>query len=134
MDCKIEMIPVPVTDVDRAKKFYAEGLGFTVDVDHTASPEFRIVQLTPPGSSCSIGIGVGVSQMEPGTLKGVQFVVEDIEAARAELVERDVAVGDIFHFADGEQRPGKGGDWNSFLALSDPDGNEWVVQERPART
>lgn len=132
MDWTIEMIPVPVTDVDRAKKFYAEGLGFAVDVDHTASPEFRIVQLTPPGSGCSIGIGVGVSRMEPGTLTGVQLVVPDLDAAHAELVDRGVDVGEIFHFADGEQRPGKGGDWNSFLSLSDPDGNEWVIQERPA--
>lgn len=132
MDYKIEMIPVPVTDVDRAKSFYSDGLGFAVDVDHAAGPDFRIVQLTPPGSGCSIGIGIGVSKMTPGTLIGVQLVVDDIDAARADLVGRGVEVSPVFHFADGEQREGKGGDWNSFLSLSDPDGNEWVIQERPA--
>ena len=132
MDWKIEVIVVPVSDVDRAKAFYADGLGFNLDVDHTMSADFRVVQLTPPGSGCSVTMGKGLSQMTPGSLQGVQMVVADIEAARAELVERGVEVGEIVHFEGGEQRPGKGDRWNSFFFFSDPDGNGWAVQERPA--
>lgn len=132
MDWKIELVPVPVTDVDRAKKFYAEQFGFAVDVDHSDGDRFRIVQLTPPGSGCSIAIGIGVCEMQPGSLIGVQLVVDDIQAARDELVERGVDVTPVFHYEDGKRVDGPGGGWNSFLTLSDPDGNRWVVQERPA--
>ncbi|MCA1655239.1 MAG: heme o synthase [Pseudonocardiaceae bacterium] len=133
LEWKIELIPVPVTDVDRAKEFYAEKLGFAVDVDHSAGDTFRLVQLTPRGSGCSIAIGVGVSEMKPGELKGVQLVVDDIQRAREELVGRGVDASPVFHFADGEQVDGPGDDWNSFVTFSDPDGNGWVVQERPAQ-
>ncbi|TDV36037.1 SRPBCC domain-containing protein [Actinophytocola oryzae] len=133
MDWKIELIPVPVTDVERAKEFYATRLGFPVDVDHTAG-DFRFVQVTPPGSGCSIGFGANVTEMEPGDLKGVQIVVTDIEKARAELVERGVDATPIWHIEDGRQVDGKGGDWNSFLTFNDPDGNVWSMQERPSRS
>lgn len=132
MDWAIELIPVPVTDVDRAKRFYAEQLGFTVDVDHSAGDAFRVVQLTPPGSACSIAIGVGVSEAEPGSLRGVQLVVPDIQAARTRLVEGGVDVSGVYHFENGVRADGPGDRWNSFLSFSDPDGNFWVVQERPA--
>lgn len=131
MDWKIELIPVPVTDVDRAKAFYAEQLGFAVDVDHADGDAFRIVQLTPPGSGCSIAVGIGVSQMTPGELRGVQLVVDDIAAARAELVGRGVDASPVFHFADGKRVDGPGDRWNSFVTFSDPDSNTWVVQEQP---
>jgi len=131
MDWKIELIPVPVTDVDRAKRFYSEQLGFAVDVDHADGDAFRIVQLTPPGSGCSIAIGVGVCDMTPGDLLGVQLVVDDIQAAHAELAGRGVAVSNVFHFDAGERVDGPGDRWNSFVTFSDPDGNRWVVQERP---
>ncbi len=129
MDWKIELIPVPVTDVDRAKDFYANTLGFPVDVDRELG-DFRIVQLTPPGSGCAIGFGRGVSAMTPGELKGVQLVVEDIEAAHAELTGRGVDATAVYHFEDGRQVDGPGGPWNSFFSFQDPDGNHWVVQER----
>ena len=132
VDWKIEMIPVPVTDVDRAKEFYAGKLGFPVDVDHEAG-DFRIVQVTPPGSGCSIGFGRGVSEMTPGDLRGVQIVVDDVERAREELVGRGVDATGVYHFEDGERADGPGGDWNSFVSFSDPDGNRWVLQQRPAR-
>ena len=132
MDWKIEVIVVPVSDVDRSKAYYTDGLGFHLDVDHAVGDSFRVVQMTPPGSGCSVTIGVGLADMAPGSLKGVQLVVDDIEAAHAELVGRGVEVGDIVHFEDGEQRPGKGDRWNSFFFFSDPDGNGWGVQERPA--
>jgi uncharacterized protein YndB with AHSA1/START domain/catechol 2,3-dioxygenase-like lactoylglutathione lyase family enzyme len=131
MDWKIEMIPVPVTDVDRAKEFYADKLGFPVDVDHAAG-DFRFVQVTPPGSGCSIGFGNNVSEMTPGELKGVQVVVPDIERAHAELVARGVDASAIWHIEDGKQVDGKGGEWNSFVTFDDPDGNRWTLQERPA--
>jgi uncharacterized protein YndB with AHSA1/START domain/catechol 2,3-dioxygenase-like lactoylglutathione lyase family enzyme len=130
MDWKIEMIPVPVTDVDRAKEFYADKLGFPVDVDHAAG-DFRFVQVTPPGSSSSIGFGANVTEMKPGDLKGVQIVVADIEQAHAELVARGVDASPIWHIEDGKQVDGKGGAWNSFVTFDDPDGNRWVLQERP---
>ena len=130
MDFSIEMIPVPVTDVDRAKEFYAERLGFPVDVDHEAG-SFRMVQLTPPGSGCSIGIGRGISTMTPGELKGIQIVVDDVQRARDELTGRGVDVSPVYHFEDGKQVDGPGGRWNSFVSFDDPDGNNWVVQERP---
>jgi catechol 2,3-dioxygenase-like lactoylglutathione lyase family enzyme len=132
MDWKIEVIVLPVSDVDRAKRFYADGLGFNVDLDDAISDRMRIVQLTPPGSACSVTIGDGLTEMTPGSVTGVQMVVDDIEAARGELVGRGVEVGEIFHYEGEVERPGKGGRWNSFFRLSDPDGNRWTIQERAA--
>ena len=134
MDWKLEVVVVPVSDVDRAKRFYSEQCGFVVDVDTRITDTFRVVQLTPPGSACSITIGTGLVDSAPGSLQGLQLVVPDIEAARAELVGRGVAASEVFHFEDGVRREGRGGDWNSFLSFGDPDGNGWVVQERPAGT
>jgi predicted enzyme related to lactoylglutathione lyase len=122
MDWKLELVAIPVTDVDRAKNFYTEKLGFNADHDHTVSDELRFVQLTPPGSACSIALGKGLVDAEPGSVKGMQMVVSDIEAARAELVERGVDVGEVQEFP-----------WGKFLFLSDPDGNEWAVQQLPPR-
>jgi catechol 2,3-dioxygenase-like lactoylglutathione lyase family enzyme len=133
MDWKLEVVVVPVSDVDRAKAFYSEMVGFKVDVDRRISEAFRVVQLTPSGSACSITLGTGLSSMSPGSLQGLQLVVSDIEAARAELVERGVAVSAIQHFEDGVRVDGRGDDWNSFIFFSDPDGNSWTVQERPSR-
>ena len=116
MDWKLELVAVPVSDVDRAKAFYTEQAGFNADHDHTASEELRFVQLTPPGSACSIG--TGVVESEPGTAKGLQLVVSDIEAARAELVDRGVEVSEVRSF-----------DWGRFVFFADPDGNAWAVQE-----
>lgn len=132
MDWKLEVVIVPVSDVDRAKRFYSEQLGFMVDVDHQASETMRIVQMTPTGSACSVTIGSGLVKMSPGSLQGLQLVVSDIAAARAELVSRGMDVGPIVHYEDGVQLEGRGGDWNSFFYFSDPDGNGWSVQERPA--
>ncbi len=132
MDWKLEVVVVPVSDVDRAKHFYSEQVGFVVDVDHRPNEAFRVVQMTPPGSACSVTIGTGLSDMPPGSLKGLQLVVSDIEAAHAELVARGVAVSEIQHFEDGIAAPGPGGDWNSFIFFSDPDGNSWTVQQKPA--
>ena len=125
MDWKLEVVVVEVSDVDRAKAFYSEQLGFVVDVDHRAGESFRVVQLTPPGSACSVSIGVGLK-------RGLQLVVSDIEVARAELVERGVDVGKVQHMDDGAWVDGPGGDWNSFFFFSDPDGNDWAVQQKPA--
>jgi catechol 2,3-dioxygenase-like lactoylglutathione lyase family enzyme len=133
MDWKLEVVVVPVSDVDRAKRFYSERLGFVVDVDHRAGEDFRVVQLTPPGSACSITIGTGLVKSPPGSLQGLQLVVSDIEAARTELVARGVQVSEIQHFVDGVPHEGRGEDWNSFIFFSDPDGNGWTVQEAPAR-
>lgn len=132
MDWKLEVVVVPVADVDRAKRFYSEQCGFVVDVDHQAGEKFRVVQLTPPGSACSITIGTGLAAMAPGSLQGLQLVVSDIEAAHAELAARGVAVSAVQHFDDGVQAAGPGGDWNSFVFFSDPDGNGWTVQQKPA--
>jgi catechol 2,3-dioxygenase-like lactoylglutathione lyase family enzyme len=131
MDWKLELVVVPVTDVDRAKHFYAEQLGFVVDVDHQPSDAFRVVQLTPPGSACSISIGKGLSEAVPGTLKGIQISVGDIEAARAQLIERGVDVTPVRHLGESGWEEGKGGDYNSFMFFDDPDGNSWAVQESP---
>jgi predicted enzyme related to lactoylglutathione lyase len=133
MDWKIELIPVPVSDVERAKRFYNENLGWVVDLDHQPNETTRLVQLTPPGSACSIMVGTGIVETEPGSLQGVQIVVADVEAARAELVERGVECTPVRHFEGGTWIDGKGGDWNSFVMFSDPDGNGWVLQESPAR-
>jgi catechol 2,3-dioxygenase-like lactoylglutathione lyase family enzyme len=131
MDWKLEVVVVPVSDVDRSKAFYSEQCGFVVDVDHVAGA-FRVVQLTPPGSACSITIGTGLGDAVPGSYKGLQLVVSDIDAAHAELLERGVPVGPIKHFEDGVQADGPGGDWNSFIFFDDPDGNSWAVQQKPA--
>lgn len=135
LDWKLEVVQVPVADIDRAKAFYSEQVGFVVDLDHQIN-EVRIVQLTPRGSGCSIHLSTGVHTMPPGSLKELQLVVDDIEAARAELAERTVDVSPIRHVDtdSGDWLDGKGGDWNSFVFFSDPDGNSWVVQERPTGT
>jgi catechol 2,3-dioxygenase-like lactoylglutathione lyase family enzyme len=132
MEWKLEVVVVPVGDVDRAKHFYAEQVGFAVDHDTQIGEAMRIVQLTPPGSGCSIVIGTGMSDMSPGSLKGLQLVVSDVDAARAQLLERGVEVSAVQHNEGGEWLEGRGGDWNSFVFFNDPDGNSWVVQERPA--
>ena len=132
MDWKLEVVVVPVSDVDRAKHFYSEQVGFVVDVDQTMSEHFRIVQLTPPGSACSITIGVGLAPSAPGSLKGLTLVVSDVEAARQQLVENGVEVGPVTHFDNGVPAEGPGGDWNTFVFFDDPDGNSWTVQQRPA--
>jgi catechol 2,3-dioxygenase-like lactoylglutathione lyase family enzyme len=132
MDYTLEVVVVPVTDVDRAKRFYAEQMGFAVDVDDTRGETFRIVQLTPRGSGCSVIIGTGMSAMTPGSLKGLQLCVSDIEAAHAELSARGVPVSAVQHHDGGGFVEGKGGPWNSFIFFADPDGNEWAIQEKPA--
>jgi catechol 2,3-dioxygenase-like lactoylglutathione lyase family enzyme len=132
MEWKLELVLVPVSDVDRAKTFYIEKIGFNLDVDHRAGEEFRVVQLTPPGSACSISIGKGITQAAPGSVQGLHLVVSDIEAARAELVERGVDASEVFHFESGKRVSGpdpQRHDYGSFLSFSDPDGNSWVVQE-----
>jgi catechol 2,3-dioxygenase-like lactoylglutathione lyase family enzyme len=132
VDWKLELVVVPVSDVDRGKSFYAEKLGFTVDVDHRAGDEFRVVQLTPPGSACSISIGRGITTMPPGSAQGLYLIVTDILAARQELVERGTKVSDVFHFEEGRRVSGPApqrGKYESFFSFSDPDGNGWMVQE-----
>ena len=122
MDFKLELIPVPVSDVDRAKQFYSERAGFAADHDVTVREGLRFVQLTPPGSGCSISIGEGLTEMAPGSLAGLQMVVDDIEAARDELAGRGVDVSEIQDFP-----------WGRFVFFSDPDGNGWAVQQIPDR-
>jgi catechol 2,3-dioxygenase-like lactoylglutathione lyase family enzyme len=122
MDWKLELIAVPVSDVDRAKAFYTEQVGFHADHDHVVSDELRFVQLTPPGSACSIAFGKGIATTEPGSLQGLQLVVSDVRAAREQLVARGVDVSEVQEFA-----------WGSFVFFSDPDGNGWAVQEVPPR-
>jgi catechol 2,3-dioxygenase-like lactoylglutathione lyase family enzyme len=131
MQYRLEVVVVPVTDVDRAKRFYAEQLGFHVDVDDARSDEFRIVQMTPEGSGCSVTIGTGLTDMVPGTLKGLQLSVADIEAAHAELSGRGVPVGPIQHHDGTGFVDGKGETWNAFVFFQDPDGNSWAIQESP---
>jgi catechol 2,3-dioxygenase-like lactoylglutathione lyase family enzyme len=132
MDWKLELVVIPVTDVDRAKHFYGEQVGFVVDHDTRISEEMRVVQLTPAGSTCSIAIGNGMTSSTPGSVQGIQLVVSDIDAARAKLLEGGVEVSPIQHFAEGGLVDGRGEAWNSFIFFSDPDGNGWTVQERPA--
>ncbi|MGH8827367.1 MAG: glyoxalase superfamily protein [Jiangellaceae bacterium] len=122
MDWKLELVGVPVSDVDRAKTFYTEKAGFNADHDHTVSDEVRFVQLTPPGSACSIALGTGIVDAAPGSLQSLQLVVDDIHAARAELVGRGVEVSEVQEFP-----------WGSFVFFQDPDGNRWSVQQLPAR-
>jgi catechol 2,3-dioxygenase-like lactoylglutathione lyase family enzyme len=132
MDWKLEVVVVPVGDVDRAKEFYAGKLGFSLDVDNRISDSFRVVQVTPPGSACSMVFGTGLPTSQPGSLKGSQFVVADIEAAAAHLAEAGVESSGVVHFADGEMRPGRDpddADFNSFVFFDDPDGNTWAVQQ-----
>ena len=132
MDWTLEVVPVPVADVDRAKRFYGEQVGFNVDHDTKVADDMRVVQLTPPGSGCSIVVSVGLFDAAPGSTKGLQLVVSDLDAARSGLVERGVQVSEIMRFEDGSYLPGRGGDWNAFLFFDDPDGNSWTIQERPA--
>jgi catechol 2,3-dioxygenase-like lactoylglutathione lyase family enzyme len=122
MDWKIELIAIPVTDVDRAQAFYTDEAGFNLDHDITVSDEIRFLQLTPPGSACSITIGKGITDSAPGSVQGVQMVVTDIESAHAELLERGVEVSDVQDFP-----------WGRFVFFSDPDGNRWAVQQLPPR-
>ena len=121
MDFKLELVAVPVSDVDRAKAFYTEQAGFVADHDHRVSDDMRFVQLTPPGSACSIALGIGIVDSTPGSLRGLQLVVDDIEAARGELLGRGVEVSAVQRFP-----------WGAFVFFSDPDGNGWSVQEIPA--
>ena len=122
MDWKLELVAVPVSDVDRAKSFYTEKVGFHADHDQRVSDTMRFVQLTPPGSACSIAFGEGIVRSVPGSVEGLQLVVSDVAAARAELVERGVEVSEVQDFP-----------WGSFVFFSDPDGNGWAVQQVPAR-
>ena len=122
MDWRLELVQVPVSDVDRAKSFYTEKAGFTADHDHRVSDEIRFVQLTPPGSACSIAIGTGLSDMRPGSVQGLQMVVSDVGAAREELVKRGVEVSKVQEFP-----------WGSFVFFNDPDGNAWSVQQIPGQ-
>jgi catechol 2,3-dioxygenase-like lactoylglutathione lyase family enzyme len=132
LDFKYEVTVVPVSDVDRAKDFYAEKLGFNVDVDHRAGEDFRVVQLTPPGSAASISIGTGITTAAPGSYQGMHLVVDDIEAAQAELTGRGVEVSEPFHFGAEGQTSGlhpERADYGTYLSFSDPDGNGWLIQE-----
>ena len=121
VDMKLELVAVPVSDVDRAKTFY-EQIGFNADHDHAVSDEIRFVQLTPPGSACSIAIGKGIVEGEPGSVRGLQMVVADIEAAHADLVARGAEVSDVQDL-----------DWGRFVFFADPDGNKWALQQLPPR-
>ena len=132
MNWTFEVVVVPVSDVDKAKSFYADQLGFNVDHDTKISDDMHIVQLTPPGSACSIAVGKGIAEMAAGSVQGLQLVVPDIQAARAQLLERGVEVSQVQHFEGPDRVDGPGGRWNSFVFFSDPDGNGWTVQERPA--
>jgi catechol 2,3-dioxygenase-like lactoylglutathione lyase family enzyme len=131
MEWKLEVVVVPVSDLDRARNFYAEQVGFAVDHDTTISADVRVIQLTPKGSGCSIVMGTGLANMSPGSLQGLQLVVTDIEAAHAHLSEGGVNVSPIQHYEGAQLVAGKGGRWNSFIFFADPDGNGWAVQERP---
>jgi predicted enzyme related to lactoylglutathione lyase len=122
VDWKLELVAIPVSDVDRAKAFYTDQVGFTADHDHRVSEEIRFVQLTPPGSACSIALGQGITDMPPGSVQGLQIVVSDVEAAHAELKGRGVEVSEI------QQLP-----WGRFVFFNDPDGNRWSLQEVTAR-
>jgi predicted enzyme related to lactoylglutathione lyase len=133
VDYKLELVLLPVSDVDRAKSFYTEQAGFNLDVDTSPTEGLRVVQMTPPGSGCSITIGTGLTDAAPGSVRGTHLVVTDIEAARTELVERGVEVSDIRHVTGGEWVPGpdpEHSNCGSFADFSDPDGNTWVLQER----
>jgi len=120
VDWKLELVAVPVSDVDRAKSFYVDQVGFNADHDHTVSEEIRFVQLTPPGSACSIALGLGITDAPPGSVRGLQMTVSDIQQAHSELVARGVEASDVQEFP-----------WGSFVFFSDPDGNGWAVQQLP---
>jgi catechol 2,3-dioxygenase-like lactoylglutathione lyase family enzyme len=122
MDWKLELVIVPVSDVDRAKSFYVDQVGFHADYDHTVNPDLRFVQLTPPGSACSIAFGLGLTRAQPGSVEGLQVVVANIETAHDHLASHGVAVSDIENLA-----------WGRFVYFSDPDGNKWAIQELPPR-
>jgi predicted enzyme related to lactoylglutathione lyase len=122
MDWKLELVAVPVSDVDRAKAFYTDQVGFNADQDHRVSDDLRFVQLTPPGSACSIAIGTGVTDAAPGSVQGLQMVVSDADAARAHLVEQGVDASEVQDFP-----------WGRFVFFADPDGNRWAVQQLPPR-
>jgi predicted enzyme related to lactoylglutathione lyase len=131
VDWTLELIVVPVSDIDRAKAFYSGNMGFNVDVDHSAGEDFRVVQLTPPGSTCSVSL-MRTPEMAPGTLHGLHIVVPDIDAARAELVSRGTEVSELFHFGEGGQTAGpdpQRSNYNTFAAIKDPDGNTLLLQE-----
>ena len=136
MDLKLELVLVPVDDVDRAKAFYSEQAGFHVHVDRQVGDTFRVVQLDPPGSACSIALGIGITDAAPGSLRGLHLVVTDIVEARDELTARGVEVSEIRHMSPTGWQPGpdpERTDYNSFADFSDPDGNTWVLQERGYR-
>jgi catechol 2,3-dioxygenase-like lactoylglutathione lyase family enzyme len=122
MEWKLELVPIPVTDVDRAKSFYVDQVGFVADHDHRVTENLRFVQLTPPGSACSIVIGEGITDMAPGSQRGLQVVVSDVAAARGQLIERGVDASEI------DEQP-----WGLFVTFADPDGNTWALQQLPAR-
>jgi catechol 2,3-dioxygenase-like lactoylglutathione lyase family enzyme len=132
VEMRYEVTVIPVSDVDRAKEFYADKLGFNVDVDHRAGESFRVVQLTPPGSAASISIGTGLTSAAPGSDEGMHLVVTDIEAAREELVGRAVDITEPFHFGAEGQTPGlhpERADYGTYASFKDPDGNTWLIQE-----
>jgi catechol 2,3-dioxygenase-like lactoylglutathione lyase family enzyme len=132
MDWKLEVVEVPVTDVDRAKEFYVDKLGFTLDTDVAPNEHFRVVQVTPPGSACSITFGTGIGDGAPGSVRGNQFAVTDIHAAAAHLEAAGIQSSGVVHFEDGQMKPGadpQDGDYNSFVFFSDPDGNTWAAQK-----
>ena len=134
MDYKLELVLIPVSDIDAAKAFYMDKAGFVLDVDHQPNDEFRVVQLTPPGSACSITFGKGITDAAPGSYRGTHLVVADIEAARADLVARGVEVSEIRHMTPEGWKPGADPahtKYGSFADFSDPDGNTWVLQEVP---
>ncbi len=136
MDWKLEVVTIPVSDLDRARTFYAEQIGFNVDIDHQVSANVRFLQLTPPGSACSIHLGPGTEQLKPGSLEGLFLVVSDVKAAREDLVKRGVEVGEVQIFDSGEYRPSREGeslDLVGVVFFSDPDGNRWMVQQIPPR-
>jgi catechol 2,3-dioxygenase-like lactoylglutathione lyase family enzyme len=122
MDWKLELVVIPVSDVDRAKAFYTDKVGFNADHDHTVNADLRFVQLTPPGSACSIALGKGLTTAAPGSVQGLQLVVADVDAARAELISRGLEIAPVQDFA-----------WGRFIFFSDPDGNRWAVQQVPKR-
>jgi catechol 2,3-dioxygenase-like lactoylglutathione lyase family enzyme len=123
MSWKIELVMIPVSDVDRAKEFYVEKLGFNADHDHVVNEEIRFVQLTPPGSACSIAIGTGITDAKPGSVEGMQVVIEDADAEHAKLVERGVEVSEVHDLG-----------WGRFIFFADPDGNRWALQQLPSRS
>ena len=136
MDWKLEVVTIPVSDFDRAIDFYAQKLGFALDIDHRVSDEVRLVQMTPPGSSCSIHLGIRTVEMEPGDIDGVFLVVTDVRAAHAQLTDRGVDVGEILIFDDGGYRPARedeGLDLVGCVFFRDLDGNRWCVQQIPPR-